>query len=583
MNRPWVIWSVFLLCLIVGLTAMGWISATIIRLDRDEAAARRQAAYEERVRLALWRMESALAPIAAQENARPYFHYQSFYSPTRAYTRMFAEIQAKELLLPSPLLTFSSPYIVLHFQLGPNGQLTSPQVPLGNMRDLAESRYTSAEVIQKSVEQLAALEKRVDLHFLLQKEHFVGQQIEEGFGDAAPFAQQLANKQTFNNILEADAGRRAEQQRSVVSNMAQQKAETPTGDFLEGMMQPGWYADTLLLVRRVVVNGDAYLQGCRMNWSAIESWLQQEIADLLPNAQLDPAPVWGPQPAALQLATLPVKLVPGSIPVLDAAATSPIRMALLFAWIGFLLAAVAALILLKGAISLSERRGAFVSAVTHELRTPLTTFRLYADLLAEDKFHDEEKRRRALGRLRSEADRLGHLIQNVLAYAQLERGRDVRHMELLNMATLFERIKDRLEEVAARGEMEIAWKNECPQARLRVDTSIVEQILLNLVDNACKYAAVATDRRIHLRAARQGERVVLRLRDHGPGLSADMAGRLFRPFSKSAHEAAHSAPGVGLGLALSRQLARRLGGELELDRTTPDGACFILTFPLVSS
>ena len=150
------------------------------------------------------------------------------------------------------------------------------------------------------------------------------------------------------------------------------------------------------------------------------------------------------------------------------------------------------------------------------------------------------------------------------------------------MATLLERMKDRLEEVVARGGMELVWENQCPEARLRVDTSIVEQILLNLVDNACKYAAEATDRRIHLRALPQGGYAVLRLCDHGPGVSADVAGRLFRPFSKSAHEAANSAPGVGLGLALSRQLARRLGGELELDRNPPGGACFALTFPLVS-
>jgi signal transduction histidine kinase len=54
---------------------------------------------------------------------------------------------------------------------------------------------------------------------------------------------------------------------------------------------------------------------------------------------------------------------------------------------------------------------------------------------------------------------------------------------------------------------------------------------------------------------------------------------MFRPFSKSAHEAAHTAPGVGLGLALSRRLARDMGGELRLDENVTDGACFVLTLP----
>ena len=70
------------------------------------------------------------------------------------------------------------------------------------------------------------------------------------------------------------------------------------------------------------------------------------------------------------------------------------------------------------------------------------------------------------------------------------------------------------------------------------------------------------------------------MRDHGPGLPPRAIRRLFRPFSKSAHDAAHSAPGVGLGLALSRRLARALGGDLRLDENGPHGACFVLTLPL---
>jgi len=100
---------------------------------------------------------------------------------------------------------------------------------------------------------------------------------------------------------------------------------------------------------------------------------------------------------------------------------------------------------------------------------------------------------------------------------------------------------------------------------VRADPAAVEQILFNLVDNACKYAGASGDRRIHLEAARRGGRALLRVRDHGPGVNADVAGRMFRPFSRSAAEAAGSAPGVGLGLALSRRLARDMGGELRLE------------------
>ena len=116
------------------------------------------------------------------------------------------------------------------------------------------------------------------------------------------------------------------------------------------------------------------------------------------------------------------------------------------------------------------------------------------------------------------------------------------------------------------------------EASLLVDPAALEQILFNLVDNACKYAAPAQDRTIHLDVFPRGRAVALRVRDHGPGIEASEARRLFRPFAKSARDAAHSAPGVGLGLALSRCLARAMGGDLE-NEISEAGASFVVTVP----
>ena len=123
MSRPVYTWIAFVLCIVFGAAAMAWISLIVVRLDREQQEARRNAALEENVRLALWRMDSALAPLLAQESVRPYFAYSAFYPTERAYTRMFAELRHGEVLVPSPLLTFESPYIRLHFQFGPDGAL----------------------------------------------------------------------------------------------------------------------------------------------------------------------------------------------------------------------------------------------------------------------------------------------------------------------------------------------------------------------------------------------------------------------------------------------------------------------------
>jgi signal transduction histidine kinase len=247
-----------------------------------------------------------------------------------------------------------------------------------------------------------------------------------------------------------------------------------------------------------------------------------------------------------------------------------------------MLAGLAVAGLLHGTISLSERRGAFVSAVTHELRTPLTTFKMYSEMLAAGMVTDEEKRAGYLNTLCSEANRLSHLVENVLAYARLERGSARSRVERLTLGELVGRVKPRLVERAERAGMTIETNGDpvALSAAVQVDVSAVEQILFNLVDNACKYAAPnSIEKIIHLETLPDGKFAMLRVRDHGQGISPEGAKRLFQPFSKSAHEAAHTAPGVGLGLALCRRLSRSMGGDLCLDKLVKDGACFVLRLP----
>ena len=260
---------------------------------------------------------------------------------------------------------------------------------------------------------------------------------------------------------------------------------------------------------------------------------------------------------------------------------SPARLSLAGAWVFAFLAALAVAVLLRGVVELSERRHVFVSAVTHELRTPLTTFRLYTDMLAEGMVTDEGRRREYIARLRGEAERLGHLVENVLFYARVESGRGEATRETVDLQALVQEAWPRLAERAARAslEMVLAPASSAP-VPVRVDRSAVEQILLNLVDNACKYAALSTPPRIDVRVETSAGRALVRVSDHGPGLSAAERRRLFQPFSKSDRDAANSAPGIGLGLALSRRLARAQGGDLSLDASGGKGAVFVLSLPL---
>ncbi|MBI3828111.1 MAG: HAMP domain-containing histidine kinase [Planctomycetes bacterium] len=596
MNRPWQIWTVFGLSLALVLSAMAWVSYTGLKLDRAESEGRRQAALEENVRLALWRVDSALAPIITQESTRPYFSYTAFYATERAYTRMFSEVKHGEILVPSPLLTFESPYVKLHFQIDPDGKITSPQVPSGNMRSLAESTYCTVDRVSGCGGELAAISQKIKRTELLEALPEPPEQLVQTVmvANTSPPAQNKkesswgsrANKQEQQRLSqnELESRQQAYQMAASPQQMAsngnlQQMQESE--QVSEGTMQSVWFGDDLFLARKVAVNDRIYVQGCWLNWPAVERWLLDSVSDLLPNARLERDSNEQPGRETHRLASLQLRLEPGEFPIQSQESLSPIRMALIAAWACGFLAVLAVAALLWGAISLSERRGAFVSAVTHELRTPLTTFRLYTEMLAEGMVKEEAQRQTYLNTLHAEAERLGHLVENVLAYAGLERGRYGRQMEVLAVEALLERIRERLAARARQAEMDVVFDEPEPgiARHLRADPAAVERILFNLVDNASKYAAASKKRVIHVGACASPEGVILRVRDYGPGIPASETRKLFRPFSKSAREAAHSAPGVGLGLALSRRLARSMGGDLRYFKADPDGARFDLLLP----
>jgi len=599
MNRPLVTWIVFGLCLVLLLGAMGWVTATILRLDQESAGARQRAVLEENIRLALWRMDSSMAPLIGRENARPYYEYHAFYPAERAYTRMLAQIQPGEVMVPSPLLTDRPPEILLHFQYQPGGVLSSPQVPTGNKRDLAESGYTTHEKIKGAGQRLSRLRKVLEQNqlavllpdnndknnqkaaSLLQLAQANNEQVKVQPNQGVQWRRDVQSQQAMNTMEWNVRSKKARQMATLSNVFGASLPNISKNDVAVAPLEAVWMGEALVLARRVTVGGMEFIQGCWLDWPAIQTGLLDDIQDLLPEARIVPFAGQKEIKPTRRLASLPVALLPGTVKTLTAG-LSPIQISLLVAWGCVLLAALAVFVLLRGVVALSERRGSFVSAVTHELRTPLTTFRMYTEMLEGGMVPDEKKRQRYLVTLRTEAERLDHLVKNVLAYARLEKHRPGGRIESVKTRDLLDRIQNQLSDRAGQADMQLVLELDDAIAgtTLRVDRAASERILFNLVDNACKYAIDAEDNRIHIQAENRGDMLALKVRDHGAGINPDQARRLFKPFSKSAKEAAESAPGVGLGLALSRRLARGMGGDLVLEEGTSGGACFILTVPV---
>ncbi len=341
-------------------------------------------------------------------------------------------------------------------------------------------------------------------------------------------------------------------------------------------------------------------QGIVLDWPRLQKLLTDEVRDLFPEARLLPMHADTPPHPERTMTALPLELDPGSAPAPppappeppadppDLAAGlvielgwTPLRIGLALSWAAALVALAAVGLGGWSLLDLSERRIRFVSAVTHELRTPLTTLRLYLDMLTGGLVKDEERKAEYLSTLNGETDRLSRLVSNVLDFSRLENQRPRLVRERVGVDELLGQVAATWQSRCHDAEKELAVDNTAgPDAGLVTDVHLVQQILGNLIDNACKYSRGAEDRHIRLRARPAGpRRLVLEVEDRGPGVPQRERRAIFRAFCRG-RSADVTAGGVGLGLALAQRWARLLGGTLTLCSPAEGGACFRLELPL---
>jgi len=202
---------------------------------------------------------------------------------------------------------------------------------------------------------------------------------------------------------------------------------------------------------------------------------------------------------------------------------------------------------------------------------------MYAELLDEGAIKEPERQRRYLQTIVKESERLTRLVNNVLDFSRLEQGRRSFRCEPLDLLGvvdgLLERQAPRLHEAGLELELELP----AAPVTVRAERDALEQILLNLLDNAIKYAG--SGRRLQLSVAADEGAARLRLRDFGPGIPAAHRRRVFDKFHRVDSSLTTRQQGSGLGLSIARQLAAGLGGQLELCPTGGAGSCFELSLP----
>ena len=225
----------------------------------------------------------------------------------------------------------------------------------------------------------------------------------------------------------------------------------------------------------------------------------------------------------------------------------------------------------------ARQKTSFVSNVSHELKTPLTSIMMYAELLREGRVESRSKRDHYLKVIVDESRRLTRLVNNVLDFSRLEQGRKTynhRRMDIGRyLVEMIELHQVRLQEAS----MEIDLQAEPDRFFSEIDRDALDQVMMNLIDNALKYADGGGY--IGLRLDTESGMHSLRVEDRGPGIPAEFTQRLFEKFQRADDSLTTSKPGSGLGLSIARQLLRDQGGDLRFEPVAGGGSCFIILLP----
>ena len=221
-------------------------------------------------------------------------------------------------------------------------------------------------------------------------------------------------------------------------------------------------------------------------------------------------------------------------------------------------------------VQFAERRNNFVAAVSHELKTPLTAIRMYGEILREGMVPSEEKRQEYYVTITAESERLSRLIDNVLELSRLEKGTRSVHPTLGAIGPVLEDVARTLRPHARNMGFELELDVEPGLPSASFDRDALQQVLINLVDNALKFAQGSDQKVVTLTCERVGDELMLRVRDRGPGVPAVQVARVFQPFFRGERELTRRTKGTGIGLALVQGLVQQMGGRVKA-RNHPQG------------
>lgn len=223
-------------------------------------------------------------------------------------------------------------------------------------------------------------------------------------------------------------------------------------------------------------------------------------------------------------------------------------------------------------VKAEEMRSTLLSAVSHDLRTPLATITGAATTLRDEASLSRETRVELIESIVDQAERLERLVSNLLDMTRLDSGALVLRKDWIPLDEVIGSALTRLEKRLEQRRISIDLGDDVPL--VLVDPVLIEQLLVNLLENAEKHTPATASIEVHARVS--GESVILDVLDDGPGIPPGAQQRIFEKFYRGPHV---GRVGAGLGLAICRGIAEAHGGQIIAENREPRGAAFHVSIP----
>ena len=229
-------------------------------------------------------------------------------------------------------------------------------------------------------------------------------------------------------------------------------------------------------------------------------------------------------------------------------------------------------------LHLSKMKSHFMSTVSHEFKSPLTSIRQMAEMLVRSRVPSPEKQQKYYGTILQQSERLSHLIDNILDFSKMEEGQKVFRFENADIIPLVSDIVESFQEHTANERFQIKLEISESVPHVSFDCEAIEQVIYNLIDNACKYSG--NSKTIEVKLFPKESDVVFSVRDYGIGIRKEEHDKIFSRFYRAGEELSQNVKGSGIGLTIVKQIIDVHQGEITVESSPDKGSIFTVRLPV---